>query len=144
MTTNLRNRILVTSRQLNKKILESDMYVLKDSFEIHFDRILVWPESYMYKPLEKFILESYQHGFMDYFEKTITDSLPKLEVNEEPTVLSMYLLSAGFYLWLFAAAIAGIVFILEQVVNYLSKRSKRKRLNQSQPDEPSIHESLPN
>lgn len=43
------------------------------------------------------------------------------QIESEPQVLSMYMLSAGFYIWLGTVLIACIVFIAENVKYFIEK-----------------------
>lgn len=86
---------------------------------------------FFYQHLEKFILEAHQHGIVEHFRRKWTPR--SLEPDpSEPKVLTMYMLSAGFILWLGSVAVACIVFIFEHIVRYNSKRRRDARRNRRQ------------
>lgn len=96
---------------------------------------------YFNEILNKFILEAHQHGILVYLKRRayrfgdIND-----QVESEPKVLSMFMLSAGFYVWLATVALACIVFIGELIIFYSKGQTtkirrqgswKRKRFKKS-------------
>lgn len=85
---------------------------------------LVKPESYLYSVFNEFILHWFEHGFSKLDQLNNLPEEPQIEVKDPRTVLTLYMLSAGFYLWLITVLIACVVFIGENVVSYFA--SKRR------------------
>lgn len=98
----------------------------EDNFQSYFAHWMVIRYSVVYKSLEKFILECHQHGIFEFIRRKYR-KIPK-QVETEQKVLTMYMLSAGFYIWLGSALIACIVFIGEHVHKYVSDRKRRERV----------------
>lgn len=72
--------------------------------------------------LEKFILESHQHGIIRSFESKYETMKRKFTPQDDPKVLTMYTLSAGLYIWLGSVAIACITFVTEHVVFHIHRK----------------------
>lgn len=107
----------------------SNFKMLDEDFVWTFSQYYLTRNSYLHEILENFILELYQHGFME----NMTESTQKLYFpEEEPTVLTLEILSAGFFIWLGSVAVAILAFILELiskifVVTLKEIKKKRKR-----------------
>lgn len=104
--------------------------ILDDVYKWNFAHWFVRPFSFIYEPLEKFILESHQHGILDYLKKKYFPLTKNLEV-EGPKVLTFEMLSAGFYLWMTCVLISIIIFVLELVTFHLAKRTKNQNIVQN-------------
>lgn len=109
------------------KVYESDMRILNDDFSVQFDYILVIYQSFIYETLNDFILRCNEHGFTKIYKSLYCDQ-PIIKNHDKPVVLTMQMLSAGFYLWLCSVAVACIVFICEHMtVNFTRIRQTKKR-----------------
>lgn len=84
---------------------------------------------YMSEILEKFVLEAHQSGILVHY-KRLAYKFEKIkeEVESDLQVLTMYMLSAGLYVWLFTVAVACLVFIGEHVVYYFGKKIEARGL----------------
>lgn len=104
-----------------KKLLESGMTLLNDDYRLHSEYVMVKPESYIYSVLNDFILQCHQYGFFNHFQSKKSKPLV-LEIKDTSRkVLTMHMLSAGFYLWLMTVLLACVVFLIEHVVRYVSR-----------------------
>lgn len=70
--------------------------------------------SVVHKSLNKFLLESLQHGIVDHAKKEILHDR-NVPAGGEAKVLTIHILSAGFYVWLASIGIACVVFVLEHI-----------------------------
>lgn len=79
--------------------------------------------SVVHNSLNKFLLESHQHGIITHMNKKIRGKVQDMYVPEEKRakVLTMSMLSASFYVWLASIGLACVVFVLEHI---------HKRVNQ--------------
>jgi hypothetical protein len=73
---------------------------------------LVQSNSYLQEILENFTLEILQHGLMTYFV-SLYSFLDVKPPENGPQILTLYMLSAGFYVWLGTIYVACIVFVCE-------------------------------
>lgn len=104
-----------------KQLLESGMTLLNDDYLLHSEYVMVKPESYIYSVLNDFILQCHQYGFFNHFQTKESKPLV-LEIKDTSRkVLTMHMLSAGFYLWLMSVLLACVVFLIEHVVRYVSR-----------------------
>lgn len=109
--------------------MERNILVIPEDYRWHMLSWHVHPQSFIYEPLQKFILECHQHGFIINLMNNLFTTLVKPEA-EGPQVLTMFILSAGFYIWLCTVLIAIVVFFIEHLLFYLSKqRVKIKEVN---------------
>lgn len=104
---------------------------MKDDIETSFAPSYVVIYSVLYESFSKFILECHQHGITDYFEKRYK-RYPR-QIKDEPKILTMYMLSAGFYVWLGSVAIAFLTFVGEHVVKYYTNRKNKREQVEEQP-----------
>lgn len=91
---------------------------------LHSEQIFVKPESYIYdiyNVLNDFILQGHQHGFFKLFESIHFPHEPIVDVQDPRKVLTMSMLSAGFYSWLISIVVACLVFVAEHVVRYYTR-----------------------
>lgn len=95
-----------------------------DVYKLQHENVYVNPGSDFYKPLEELILKMHEHGLIHYLKILYLGrcKLPKFERENENQVLTMYLLSAGFYLWLFMVLVSIIAFIAEHIYRYFTRR----------------------
>lgn len=70
--------------------------------------------------LNEFILLCHQHGICYYLQSKAFSYQPIVSPKDEPQVLTLEKLSAGFYLWLASVCIALLVFICEHVYFYFT------------------------
>lgn len=104
---------------------QQNFFVIPEDFRWSFLSWHVLQNSFIYEPLEKFILNCHQHGIMTHLIDKLIPSQSK-ERKEGPKVLTTFMLSAGFYIWLTSVLIAFIVFILEHVHFAIAKRMPAK------------------
>jgi hypothetical protein len=101
-------------------VFSSEMVLLKDNLRTYFEVFFTQPESYILEVLNDFILQCHQHGFIDYFERKNFEQ-PRVEEKDPRKVLTLYMLSAGFYIWLGSVFVACVVFVAEHVVRYFTR-----------------------
>jgi hypothetical protein len=108
-----------------ENIISSKMKIFKDDYMWVGSSWLVTPNSFLCEALERYILELHQHGIIQHFHDLV--SSPKVPESEsDPQVLSMYILSAGFIVWIVTVAMACIVFIIELFVSRMISCKRRK------------------
>lgn len=112
--------VTLTKRNQLYRIADDDFDILDYTIGVDF-------RSYLYKSIEKLIQECHQHGIMEYFKsRTFKSSLVgRIDIVSEPKVLTMYMLSAGFYVWLVTVVIACFIFIMEQIIFSITQRSRK-------------------
>lgn len=90
----------------------SGNFVAMDSFYITRPvNIFVFPNGLFIEYLDKLMLECHQHGLL------VPKSYPSAEkLTEEPKVLTMHMLEAGFVIWLCSVCVACVIFIIEQIM----------------------------
>lgn len=85
---------------------------------------LSWGEHYisfrkfgfLYEPFQKFLLDIHANGiFWILHERGMNDTV-SAEFDDPKVVLTMQMLSAGFYVWLFCVTICCIVFACEVII----------------------------
>lgn len=68
-------------------------------------------------------MECEQHGFTDYLYNSQFISVPHFSTTSpDPKKLTMEILSAGFYVWIGTVFVACIVFVIEHVVAYKTRK----------------------
>lgn len=106
-------------------VMSSKMKIFKDDYMWVGSSWLVTPNSFLCEELERFILELHQHGIIKHFHSLV--SLPKVpEPESDPKKLTMYMLSAGFIVWISTVVVACLGFIGEHIVNQMKCRRRRK------------------
>lgn len=125
-THRIGNLILHGGKNFWRKVFANDtMRLLQDDYKVQFDHILVSPGSFIFEPLNDFILSCHQHGFTNYFQRAIFNKKFGSVVYEASRkVLTMDMLSAGFLLWLCCVGISFLVFIIEHCVRYFTRTRK--------------------
>lgn len=114
----LGNAILSGDREETQKLYESGMSFLSENARYHSEYILVKPESFIYDLINDFIYHCHQYGFFQHFE-SINFPLPPIPtVKDTRKILTMNMLSAGFYLWIISVIVACVVFFAERIVFY--------------------------
>lgn len=112
--------VLQGTREDIKKFSESGMTLINENIVMQSEFVLLKPGSYIKDVFNTFILQCQQHGFFEHlYLKHIHYQV--IDEKDPNKVLTMYMLSAGFYLWLMSIAIACIVFVMEHVVRYFSR-----------------------
>lgn len=125
---------------VDRKILEVLRSKSDDIARAYFDNFLLLTDnigvffapwytriySVMYDSLSKFIHEANQHGFVVRFERL--HSVFEIQWEDEPQVLTMYMLSAGFYVWLGSVTIACIAFVVELVFHWFKQRKRQSQV----------------
>lgn len=92
----------------------SDNFVAIENFYITRPlNVLVHPDSVFYEKLDKHILECLQHGLLN-----TKPNEPAEKSSNEPQVLTLQLLEAGFFIWLCSILLACVAFICEHIVRY--------------------------
>lgn len=86
----------------------------------------VKPGSFLVETFDKFILEMHQHGILKHLEDR--DKPQKVAKPEEagPQILTMYMLSAGFIVWISTVAFACLVFACEHIHFKFAKTTREK------------------
>lgn len=104
--------------------------LLNEDYMVHFYSWFVGAE--LFESFEKYLLECHQHGIINYIHDKYFPKRIKWD-EEGPQVLTMFMLSAGFYLWLGSVVVAILTFIGEHIVRYYSKsrREFRKKSKKS-------------
>lgn len=106
---------------LDRFLQEINMKVIDDDERSYYEQYPLIKHSFISEPLERLIMETQQHGIVDYLiRKNIREPL-KARDDSDPKVLSMFMLSAGFIVWLLTVLIASIVFLGEILHSKLSK-----------------------
>lgn len=112
-----------------KNLINKRFTFAKDNVDSSFAPWHMLTYSVVQKSLSKFILECQQHGFINFLERKYWDFKWLKNTKTDPKVLTMYMLSAGFYIWLVCVAIACIVFALEHAYKFYSDRYIHYRSN---------------
>lgn len=114
--------IVIQNNKMNQK--ESSMWVIPEVFRWNLFSWHIRRQSFIYEPLHHFILRCHQNGLIHHL---IEEIIPKLSdpKQSETQKLTIYTLSAGFYIWLYTVLIAIIVFLMEQGIFYFSNRKRR-------------------
>lgn len=110
------------------KVIEDNIRKFKmlkeEPYQVLTISFLTFHRGYLNEILEKFILESHQHRILKYLHSQVyCFNNIKEQLRSEPLVLSIYMLSAGFYVWLGSVGIACIVFIGELVKYQLDQNT---------------------
>lgn len=101
--------------------------MLKDEpFQHVFMNILTFHRGFLSEILEKFLLEAHQHGIIESIRRKFYQFGPnfKEEIVSDPEKLSLYVLSAGFIVWLGTVGIACLIFLYEQIKFYFELKIK--------------------
>lgn len=100
-------------------------------------------QSFIFEPLQEFILKYYQSGFAAKLANEIEYGLERYEyldgnlknvrkINSQPKVLTLHMLEAGFVLWIAIILVAFVVFIGEHLLSYIRKKLKILNLKNKQ------------
>lgn len=110
----------------HKKLIP--MRLLKDDFISLPNNWLVDFNNHVFVPLEKFIQEAQQHGIIKHFENLMEHAQMPPDPEKEPNVLTMFMLSAGFLVWLVTVIFACVIFICEHIIYYISIKRKKNSI----------------
>jgi len=100
--------------------LQSFKMLKDETFITSFTSFLMFQRGYLNEVFEKFILEAHQHGIIEYcYQQAYRFANVEKLLKSEPKVLTMYMLSAGFYIWLGSICIACVVFVCEHLKFYI-------------------------
>jgi hypothetical protein len=122
-----KNSLVATNDESVYKDMHKYFKLFEEDYNLYFYSWSVGAQ--LYESFQKYILECHQHGIITYLNQKYFPTFLKPDEEEDPRVLTMYMLSAGFYLWLGSIVVACIVFIGEHVVRYFSKRRREYREN---------------
>jgi hypothetical protein len=81
--------------------------------------------SFFIDVLNKFLMESEQYGFTQHFYDLEFFYSGFNKDTSEKQVLTLQMLSAGFFVWLISVIIACIVFAIEHVIAYYKRRNSQ-------------------
>jgi len=94
------------------KIMDDDYLWLTSAWN-------VYPFSFLYESMNNFILGMHQHGHIIHFERLKAPS--KVQIDDpEPEVLTMFMLSAGFIVWLTTISFGFVAFVCEHIWRYFT------------------------
>lgn len=87
-------------------------------------KVLLLPikqNSLLHESMCIFVLEYHQHGLMLYLEmRYYEERMSSDDCNDEPQVLTVEMMSAGFIIWLVCILICIIVFLSEIIIGRIS------------------------
>lgn len=107
-----------------KKIeLEKIMNVMADDYRWHISAWIIYPFSHVYRKVENFILRCHENGIIEYWIDILHQD-KSINEEEEPKVLTLLMLSAGFYIWLGCLGVTCCVFIGELIFFFIVKRGQ--------------------
>lgn len=102
----------------NFKMFDETYQTLPISLFTHY-------RGYLSTILNKFILEAHQHGILIYLQRRVYRfGAVNDEVESDTKILTMFMLSAGFYVWLASVVLACIVFIAELIIIFIGRKNK--------------------
>lgn len=81
---------------------------------------------FLYEQIDEFLLLIQQHGLLKHIENE-NKFMSKNEVEDPRRVLTMHMLSAGWYLWLGGLCVAFIAFIGEHIPRFISRIGSKSR-----------------
>lgn len=127
-TGRMGKNVMFGNREAVQLLYESGVTLLSEDYNFKAEYFSVKPESFIFDVLNDFILLCHQHGIFKYFESINLPHVPVARIKDPRKVLTMYMLSAGLYLWLICIAIACLVFLIEHVVRYFSRTRHLSRM----------------
>lgn len=102
------------------------MAMLEESVNWMLLHLPIKCNSFLYEPLQEFILLYHQHGLMAYSESKWYESSSGADKKVGAQVLSIQMLSAGFIVWIVCVLISVSVFLIEILV----KKARMRKLKQ--------------
>lgn len=112
------NSIQMKTDHEDFKDIHKQFKVLDDDYRLYFYSWYV--EAHLFESFQKFILELHQHGIIKYLDRKYF-SIATTPDEEKPKQLTLFMLSAGFYIWLITVVVALIAFIGEIIYRYFSQ-----------------------
>lgn len=114
-------------------IEETDVFNNTSKFMTMLGESFVWFQfylelrhhSFLSESLSQFVLEYYQHGLLTYSEMKWYPPPLGADPEDEAQVLTMFMLSTGFIIWLITVAVCVLVFFIEIIVDRTRKMCKQ-------------------
>lgn len=131
-TGRMGKNIMFGDRDAVQLFYEKGMTLLNEDYYFKADYFSVKPESFIFDVLNDFILQCHQHGIFKHFESINLPHVSVADIKDPRKVLSLYMLSAGLYLWLICVAVACLVFLIEHVVRYFSRTRHLSRMESNE------------
>jgi hypothetical protein len=104
------------------------MKIFKENHKMILLNWKVDPYCLVHESLEKFVLEAHQHGHIQYHISKYTPLPSPKPPPPGPQVLTIYMLSAGFIVWLVTILAACLMFVFEHIYFYFKITTKIKKL----------------
>lgn len=101
------------SHVITNKDLTGQTRMTDDDFVSGLNSWFIFKNSVVHDSLNKFLLECHQHGIIVYLRQKYKKII--IPEEEKPKILTIYMLSAGFYVWLASVGIAFVVFVIERI-----------------------------
>lgn len=91
--------------------------IFEEVLQTQTNKIFTLSRGYLAESFEKFIIESHQHGIINYLDRQAYpySMIDNYQYTAEPNVLTIYMLSAGFIIWLVSVCLAILVFVGEHI-----------------------------
>jgi hypothetical protein len=112
----------------NKKVplVSQRMIFFQDNHKMRLVPWVTYTNSFLFESLANFVLEMHQFGFIDHFVSlNMPSEIPKPE-DPGPQILTMYMLSAGFIVWVVTFVVASISFIFEHIYKFITDKRAQK------------------
>lgn len=120
---------MAVSRGGKQLKMDMTMKPMKENYQWHASAWMIAPFSHVYSKVEDFILRCHENGIIEYWTDILHQD-KSIKEEEEPKVLTLLMLSAGFYLWLGCLGVTCCVFVGELIFFFIVKRfqviSKKK------------------
>lgn len=104
------------------------MTFLEDYSKCFLMNLPIIRSSVLYEPMYKFILLFHQHGHMTFAELKWMPIPNNADDEDEPQVLTINMLAAGFVVWLICVMISIITFVFEIIIGGLKRRKEIKTI----------------
>lgn len=98
--------------------------ILDDDYAMCPVSIQVNVKALFSESLNEFILLCHQHGICEHLKSKSFIRRPEDPPDDEPQVLTMEKLSAGFYVWLGSVILSVLVFVCEHIFFNVTLRSR--------------------
>lgn len=112
---------------ITKEISSYTSFLEEDINTVRLGWALSLNKYFLFEPMEKFILECHQHGLVIQVENQVRRKRAEKSTQKPKKVLTMHMLSAGWYIWLGGICVATVAFFSEHVVRYNSKKRRIAR-----------------
>lgn len=111
----------------NKKEVINQATIFKDDYYFLTSCWFMDFQNFLYDDIEMLILQFHQHGIIKRYESFA--KLPPIPPQEDqPQILTLYMLSAGFIVWCVTVLLACLTFIGEFTFYYVNKYLKRPKI----------------